>query len=269
VQQAALVSEDVAEFDNLITSVDLRWTAVQKAASESANRLADAMPLVESFSAGLHSLIAWMELAEGRYKWQSLSSDDTSVSAEASRAPVSQRLANAQLLLADIDRQRSEIDSLHDLSHRFLQLCDADKETVEQRMFDLESRWTQLKEGLYRSSFTVRFLFCFALSDLPITVQLFEKCGNNQLSSSTLESFCTCGIFPGFCQLVCFSHLQGTATLLEDLESKSRLRDELNELLADMDVGVSRAEAGLATIVQMTSLSEQNQLKELRVSIYN
>jgi Spectrin repeat len=152
IRQATLVSDDVSEVENLVTSVDCRWTALRKAVSESASRLADAMPLVESFSAGISSLMAWMELAEDRYKWQSGTTDEASSSSpEVSLAPISQRLASAQLLIADIERQRPEVDSLHDASQRFLQICDSDQEIIEQRVFDMESRWTRLEDGMYTS----------------------------------------------------------------------------------------------------------------------
>jgi len=54
-------------------------------------------------------------------------------------------------------------------------------------------------------------------------------------------------------------------SLVEDLESKIRLHEELVEALGDLDVGVSRAESGMASVTQ-TALSEQSQLQQLNVS---
>ena len=57
----------------------------------------------------------------------------------------------------------------------------------------------------------------------------------------------------------------GVTSLLEDLQRKICLHEELVEALGDLNVGVIRAETGMAFVTQAT-LSEKNQLQQLRVS---
>jgi len=146
VHQATLVSDDVSELDDLVSSAERRWTDLRKDTRESASRLAEALPLAESLNSGLLNLLAWLDLTEDRFKWQSQATDDSS--AEVGRIPIAVRLTNVQSLSGEVRRQRQDVDSLRNLSHALLQLCDVSKDFVEQRMKSLESRWTQLDDGL-------------------------------------------------------------------------------------------------------------------------
>ena len=149
VHQATLVSDDVSEIDDLLTSAERRWTDLRKDTCESASRLAEALPLAECFNTGLLNLLAWLDLTEDRFKWQSQTTDDSSSSMEVDRIPIAVRLTNVQSLSGEVRRQHQDVESLCDLSRAFLQLCDISKESVQQRMDSLESRWSQLDNGMF------------------------------------------------------------------------------------------------------------------------
>ena len=60
----------------------------------------------------------------------------------------------------------------------------------------------------------------------------------------------------------------GAVSLINELERKSRLHDELIEVLGDLDIGLTRVESAISIVRGMvSSVNEQNRLQQLSVSI--
>ena len=58
----------------------------------------------------------------------------------------------------------------------------------------------------------------------------------------------------------------GAVDLISELERKSRLHDELIEVLGDLDIGLARVESAISIVQGMVSINEQNRLQQLNVS---
>ena len=139
--QAQLVSDDVATTVELLESVDRRWTSLRQVASNVAARLKQVLPVSNSFHHGLMSLMAWIELAEDRCGWQS--------DAVRSANDVAQQLNNAQSLAVDVERQRQNVDDVTAAGCRLLELADTERGDVEQLLGSMEDRWTALNQRTY------------------------------------------------------------------------------------------------------------------------
>ena len=145
--QAQLVSDDVATTIELLDSVDRRWASLRQVASDIAARLKLVLPISNSFHHGLTSLVAWIELAEDRCGWQS--------SAVRSANDIAQQLNNAQSLAADVERQRQNVDDVTGAGCQLLELADTERSDFEQLMSRIEDRWTTLNQRMYMCELSV------------------------------------------------------------------------------------------------------------------
>jgi len=139
--QARLVSDDVATTIELLDSVDRRWASLRQSASDISSRLKQVLPVSDSFHHGLTSLVAWIDLADDRCVRLS--------GAVQSASDVTQQLNNAQSLAADIERQRHNVDDVATTGCRLLELADSDRSGVEQQMGSVEDRFTTLDQRMY------------------------------------------------------------------------------------------------------------------------
>lgn len=139
--QARLVSDDVATTAELLDSVNRRWTSLRQSAGDVSTRLKQLLPVSESFHHGMTSLTAWLELAEDRCGWLD--------GAVQSAGNVAQQLNTAQSLAADVERQKRSIDEVTDAGCQLLEVADTDRSGIEQQIGCIDHRWTMLSQRTY------------------------------------------------------------------------------------------------------------------------